>query len=153
MNSDFFLNIFTHELFNRICWKIHNKYVFHVNIHIFVLKYLVPKQIIQNQFKISEGGKWNSHQMPCVNNYRICPIKIEITLKLYTLFLLIKPNGGHYSICFSLPIANMNLGKLMLRSEIGNHAPRGNYTLLYDGEGEIDFRLAKIHTIYNGKGI
>jgi hypothetical protein len=47
----------------------------------------------------------------------------------------------------------MNLGKLMLRSEIGNHAPRGNYTLLYDGEGEIDFRLAKIHTIYNGKGI
>jgi hypothetical protein len=37
--------------------------------------------------------------------------------------------------------------------EIGSHAPRGNYTLLYDGEGEIDFRLAKIHTIYNGKGI
>jgi hypothetical protein len=41
-------------------------------------------QIIQNQFKISEGGKWNSHQMPCVysspmvKNYRICPIRIEI---------------------------------------------------------------------------
>jgi hypothetical protein len=56
-------------------------YVFHVNIHIFVLKYLVQIQIIQNQFKISEGGKWNSHQMPCVHssrmvkNYRICPIK------------------------------------------------------------------------------
>jgi hypothetical protein len=54
-NSDFFQNIFTQELFN--CWKIHNKYV---------LKYLVQIQIIQNQFKISEGGKWNSHQMPCV---------------------------------------------------------------------------------------
>ena len=49
-----------------------------------VLKYLVQIQIIQNQFKISEGGKWNSHQMPCVyssrmvKNYRICPIRIEI---------------------------------------------------------------------------
>jgi hypothetical protein len=66
------------------CWKIHNKYVFHVNIHIFVLKYLVQKQIIQNQFKISDGGKWNSHQMPCVDssrkvkNDRICPIRFEI---------------------------------------------------------------------------
>ena len=63
---------------------MHNKYVFHVNIHIFVLKYLVQIQKIQNQFKISEGGKWNSHQMPCVyssrmvKNYRICPIRIEI---------------------------------------------------------------------------
>jgi hypothetical protein len=37
---------------SNLCWKIHNKYVFHVNIHIFVLKYLVQKQIIQNQFKI-----------------------------------------------------------------------------------------------------
>ena len=26
---------------SNLCWKIHNKYVFHVNIHIFVLKYLV----------------------------------------------------------------------------------------------------------------
>jgi hypothetical protein len=69
---------------SNLCWKIHNKYVFHVNIHIFVLKYLVQIQIIQNQFKISEGGKWNSHQMLCVyssrmvKNYRICPIRIEI---------------------------------------------------------------------------
>ena len=69
---------------SNLCWKIHNKYVFYVNIHIFVLKYLVQKQIIQNQFKISEGGKWNSQQMPCVyssrkvKNYRICPIRIEI---------------------------------------------------------------------------
>ena len=53
-------------------------------IHIFVLKYLAQIQIIQNQFKISEGGKWNNHQMPCVcssrmvKNYRICPIRIEI---------------------------------------------------------------------------
>jgi hypothetical protein len=69
---------------SNLCWKIHNKYVFHVNTHIFVLKYLVQKQIIQNQFKISEGGKWNSHQMPCVyssrkvKHYCICPIRIEI---------------------------------------------------------------------------
>ena len=69
---------------SNLCWKIHNKYVFRVNIHIFVLKYLVQKQIFQNQFKISEGGKWNSHQMQCVyssrkfKNYRICPIRIEI---------------------------------------------------------------------------
>jgi hypothetical protein len=48
---------------SNLCWKIHNKYVFRVNIHIFVLKYLVQIQIIQNQFKISEGGKWNGHQM------------------------------------------------------------------------------------------
>ena len=34
----------------------HNTYGFHVNIHIFVLEYLVQIQIIQNQFKISEGG-------------------------------------------------------------------------------------------------
>jgi hypothetical protein len=39
---------------------------------------------IYTWFKISEGGKWESHQMPCahssrkVNNYRICPIRIEI---------------------------------------------------------------------------
>jgi hypothetical protein len=58
--------------------KFRKKYL-RVNIHIFVLKYLVQIQIIQNQFKISEGGKWNSHQMPCVyssrmvKNYRICP--------------------------------------------------------------------------------
>jgi hypothetical protein len=35
------------------------------------LKCLVKIQIIQNQFKISEGGKWNSHQMPCVYNSRM----------------------------------------------------------------------------------
>ena len=76
---------FQNKIFqSNLCWKIHNQYVFYVNIHIFVLKYLVQTQIIQNQFKISEGGKWNSHHMPCVyssrmvNHYRICPIKIEI---------------------------------------------------------------------------
>jgi hypothetical protein len=85
MNSDFFLKYFYAGIVHsNLCWKIHNKYVFHVNIHIFVLKYLVQIQIIQNQFKISEGGKWNSHQMPCVyssrmvKNCRICPIRIEI---------------------------------------------------------------------------
>ena len=69
---------------SNLCWKIHNKYFVHVNIHIFVFKYLVQIQIIQNQFKISEGGNWNSHQMPCVyssrmvKNYRMCPIRIKI---------------------------------------------------------------------------
>jgi hypothetical protein len=38
MNSDYFLNIFTQELFNRI-------YVGKYTIHIFVLKYLVQKKI------------------------------------------------------------------------------------------------------------
>jgi hypothetical protein len=80
----FFKYCYTGIVQSNLCWKIHNKYVFHVNIHIFVLKYLVQIQIIQNQFKISERGKWNSHQMPCayssrmVKNYRICPIRIDI---------------------------------------------------------------------------
>ena len=85
MNSDFFLKYFYAGIVqSNLCWKIHNKYVFHVNIHSFVLKHLDQKQIIQNQFKISKGGKWNSHQMSCeyssrkVKNYRICPIRIEI---------------------------------------------------------------------------
>ena len=85
MNSDFFLKYFYAGIVqSNLCWKTHNKYVFRVNIHIFVLKYLVQTQIIQNQFKISEGGKWNSHQMPCVyssrmvKNHRICLIRIEI---------------------------------------------------------------------------
>ena len=47
MNSDVFVQ-------SNLCWKIHTKYVFHVNIHIFVLKYLFEKQIFQNQFKISK---------------------------------------------------------------------------------------------------
>jgi hypothetical protein len=44
---------------SNLCWKI------------FVLNYLVQIQIIQNQFKISEGGKWNSHQMSCVYSSRM----------------------------------------------------------------------------------
>jgi hypothetical protein len=85
MNSDFFFKYFNAGIVqSNLYWKIHNKYVFHVNIHIFVLEYLVQIQIIQNQFKISEEGNWNSHQMPCayssrmVKKYRICPIRIEI---------------------------------------------------------------------------
>ena len=82
--STFFLNIFTQELFNRIYVGKYTINIFRVNIHIFVLEYLVQIQIIQNQFKISEEGNWNSHQMPCayssrmVKKYRICPIRIEI---------------------------------------------------------------------------
>ena len=69
---DFFFKYFYAGIVqSNLCWKIHNKYVFRVNIHIFVLKYLVQIQIIQNQFKISEGGKWNSHQMPCVYSSRM----------------------------------------------------------------------------------
>ena len=86
---------------SNLCWKIHNKYVFHVNIHIFVLKYLVQIQIIQNQFKISERGKWNSHQMPCVyssrmvKNDRICPMRIEIIHGRHELFLNLNLGWGH----------------------------------------------------------
>ena len=64
--------MFTQELFNRI-------YVGKHTINIFVLKYLVQIQIIQNQLKISEGGKcrvYTVHEK--VKNYRICPIRIEI---------------------------------------------------------------------------
>ena len=47
----FFLNIFKYFyagiVQSNLCWKIHNKYVFYVNIHIFVLKYLVQIQIIK----------------------------------------------------------------------------------------------------------
>ena len=96
-----------------MCWKIHNKYVFRVNIHIFVLKYLVQIQIIQNQFKISEGGKWNSHQMSCVyssrmvKNYRICPIRIKIirnqdfatTIRQFTCYSVIFPHCARGIIC------------------------------------------------------
>ena len=49
MNSDFFLKYFYARIVQlNLCWKIHNKYVFRVNIHIYVLKYLVQIQIIQN---------------------------------------------------------------------------------------------------------
>jgi hypothetical protein len=85
MNSRLFFKYFYAGIVqSNLYGKIHNKYVFHANIHIFVLKYLAQIQIIQNQFKISEGGKCNSHQMPCeyssrmVKKYRICPIRIEI---------------------------------------------------------------------------
>jgi hypothetical protein len=62
----FFLFFFCH-----ICPNNKKEIYNYVNIHIFVLKYLVQIQIIQNQFKISEGGKWNSHQMPCVYSSRM----------------------------------------------------------------------------------
>lgn len=40
----------------------------------------------------------------------------------------------------------------MLRETIGLYAPKGNYTLLYDGEVEISFRFAHEHIMYNDKG-
>ena len=49
-------------------------------------------------------------------------------------------------------IANLVVGKLVLRSSAGTHGPKGNYTVLYDGEGELDFGLAKHHIFYRGKG-
>ncbi|KAK3083039.1 hypothetical protein FSP39_012374 [Pinctada imbricata] len=45
----------------------------------------------------------------------------------------------------------MRLVKLMLRN-FGVHAPRGNYTILYDGEGDIGIKLVKNHIYYKGKG-
>jgi hypothetical protein len=99
--STFFLNIFTQELFNRIYVGKYTINIFRVNIHIFVLEYLVQIQIIQNQFKISEGGKWNIHQMPCVyssrmvKNYRICPIRIEIIHGRHELFLKYSYDNVH----------------------------------------------------------
>nr|KAG5710339.1 hypothetical protein BaRGS_009055 [Batillaria attramentaria] len=47
--------------------------------------------------------------------------------------------------------ANQRLVKLMMRG-FGEHDEGGRYTLLYDGEGTVDFSLAQ-HTVrYNGKG-
>jgi hypothetical protein len=61
-------------------------------------KYLVQIQIIQNQFKMSEGGKWNSHQIPCVyssrliKNYRICPIRIkDMDVNMKNIFIVYFP--------------------------------------------------------------
>lgn len=48
--------------------------------------------------------------------------------------------------------ATMIVGKLVLRSSAGTHGPRGNFTILYDGEGELQFSLVKYHIFYNGKG-
>jgi hypothetical protein len=57
---------------------MHNKYVFHVNIHIFVLKYLIEIQIIQNQSKFPREVNGTATKCRIVKNYRICPIRIEI---------------------------------------------------------------------------
>jgi hypothetical protein len=48
MNSRLFFKYFYAGIVqSNLCWKIHNKYVFHVNIHIFVLKYLVQIQMFK----------------------------------------------------------------------------------------------------------
>ena len=54
MNPDFFKYFYAGIVQSNLYGKIHNKYVFHANIHIFVLKYLAQIQIIQNQLKISK---------------------------------------------------------------------------------------------------
>lgn len=44
----------------------------------------------------------------------------------------------------------MVLVTLMLRG--GHWSPAGNYTILYDGEGEIDLSLVHNQRLYDGKG-
>jgi hypothetical protein len=86
MNSDFFSKYFYAGIVqSNLCWKIHNKYFFRVNIHIFVLEYLVQIQIIQNQFKISEGGMLCTAlalniELLSINN-RVCRF-IDVILEL-----------------------------------------------------------------------
>jgi hypothetical protein len=46
----------------------------------------------------------------------------------------------------------MLVGKLVLRASAGIHGPQGNFTLLYDGDGEIAFSLVRPVIHYNGKG-
>ena len=46
----------------------------------------------------------------------------------------------------------MIVGKLVLRSSAGRHGPKGNFTVLYDGEGELKFGLVRYHIYHNGKG-
>jgi hypothetical protein len=58
---NFFLKYFYAGIVqSNLCWKIHNKYVFHVNNHIFVLKYLVQKQIIQNTYFSLRNNSWQA---------------------------------------------------------------------------------------------
>nr|KAG5705277.1 hypothetical protein BaRGS_010728 [Batillaria attramentaria] len=45
----------------------------------------------------------------------------------------------------------LKLLKLMLR-DFGAHEESGNYTILYEGEGDIEFSLTEHHTMYEGKG-
>jgi hypothetical protein len=47
----------------------------------------------------------------------------------------------------------MLVGKLVLRASAGIHGPQGNFTLLYDGDGEIAFSLVRPVIHYNGKGL
>ncbi|XP_052218524.1 uncharacterized protein LOC127836133 isoform X2 [Dreissena polymorpha] len=47
---------------------------------------------------------------------------------------------------------SLSVVKLVFRSTAGVHGPQGNFSLLYDGDGEITFALVS-HTVhYNGKG-
>ena len=45
----------------------------------------------------------------------------------------------------------MRLVKLVLRS-FGEHEQRGNYTVLYDGEGTLEFDLTHYTIHHDGKG-
>ncbi|KAK7101074.1 hypothetical protein V1264_023919 [Littorina saxatilis] len=45
----------------------------------------------------------------------------------------------------------LKLLKLFYRG-FGSEEERGNYTILYDGEGQIKFSLTDLHVLYNGKG-
>ena len=53
---------------------------------------------------------------------------------------------------FCLYLADMRLAKLMLRG-FGEHEERGNYTVLYDGEGTIEFSLTHNVIHHDGKGM
>lgn len=45
----------------------------------------------------------------------------------------------------------MRLAKLFLRG-FGQYEEMGNYTILYDGEGILEFGLTEQHIIHDGKG-
>ena len=71
------------------------------------------------------------------------------------------PNGDLWGIFLQLlkfmiflihNLATMIVGKLVLRSSAGRHGPKGNFTVLYDGEGELRFGLVRYHIYHNGKG-
>ncbi|XP_067684249.1 uncharacterized protein [Haliotis asinina] len=46
---------------------------------------------------------------------------------------------------------NQKLVQLQMRG-FASHEPSGQYTILYDGEGEVDVGLSEHHTVHDGKG-
>lgn len=58
---------------------------------------------------------------------------------------------NHLDMTHRVISANQKLVQLVMRG-FASHEPSGQYTILYDGEGEVDVGLTEHHTIHDGKG-